>query len=145
MFGCLNPPLCALTWSAWHEEKKVGDAASVWMCLLRIPRQHQSKSLAPCSVCLSPTLSLLTHLCSLSLSLSSSLTLVHSPHPCVSLLSSCRQGKPQTSWPASPSAARPASLPCRGPCQSSSASSHAALHETFHCTSANVYLLGLNQ
>lgn len=56
-FGCLNPPLCALTWSAWQEGKRVGDTASIWMCLLRIPRQEQSKSLARCSVHLSLPLS----------------------------------------------------------------------------------------
>ncbi len=54
VFGCLYPPQCSFDWSAWQEEKKVGDTASVWMCLLRIPGQQQSKSLAPCSVHFSP-------------------------------------------------------------------------------------------
>lgn len=84
-----------------------------------------------------PSLSSLT--CALSLSLS------FFPHPYISLLSSCRRGKPQSSWPVSPSASRLASLLCRGPCQSSSGSSHALLYESFHCTSAMMYLLGLKQ
>lgn len=55
------------------------------MDVLRIPRQHQSKSLAPRSV---PSTSIL-----LSLPVFTHPGTVHSPRPYVSLRSSCRRGK----------------------------------------------------
>lgn len=86
---------------------------SLWMCLLRLLKQQQSELLAQRLV----HFSLLFYLCS-PLSVSHFFSY---PTTFSSFLSSCRRGKPLTSWPGSLSASQLA----RGPCQSSSSSSHA--------------------